>query len=176
MRAEVVPGCGACGRREVCGVWLWYLWAAAGPGRASRSTTPSEARVWRSRGRAAAHRRNRPDQVGRLRGMEGGARSAGPGCGACGRWRGLAGPLPATRGRCEACGACLRGLLAVPVGGGGAWPDHSQRREGGARPVGPGRASRRRAERSSWRGRRAGGQASRRPEVWWWSCRPESRW
>ena len=29
--------------------------AAAGPGRASRSTTPSEARVWRSRGRAAAH-------------------------------------------------------------------------------------------------------------------------
>ena len=28
--------------------------AAAGPGRASRSTTPSEARVWRSRGRAAA--------------------------------------------------------------------------------------------------------------------------
>ena len=32
-------------------------WAAAGPGRASRSTTPSrQARVWRSRGRAAAHR------------------------------------------------------------------------------------------------------------------------
>ena len=27
-----------------------------GPGRASRSTTPSAARVWRSRGRAAAHR------------------------------------------------------------------------------------------------------------------------
>ena len=31
-------------------------WVAAGPGRASRSTTPSAARVWRSRGRAAAHR------------------------------------------------------------------------------------------------------------------------
>ena len=31
-------------------------WAVAGPGRASRSTTPSEARVWRSRGRGAAHR------------------------------------------------------------------------------------------------------------------------
>ncbi len=31
-------------------------WAAAGPGRASRPTTPSEARVWRSRGRGAAHR------------------------------------------------------------------------------------------------------------------------
>ena len=31
-------------------------WAVAGPGRASRSTTPSrQARVWRSRGRAAAH-------------------------------------------------------------------------------------------------------------------------
>ena len=26
------PACGACGRREVCGVWLWCLWAAAGPG------------------------------------------------------------------------------------------------------------------------------------------------
>ena len=75
------PGCGACGRRwglagplpatrgrrEACGVWLWCLWAAAGPGRASRSITPSEARVWRSRGRAAAHRRNRSDQVGRPR-------------------------------------------------------------------------------------------------------------
>ena len=60
-------GCGAYGRREACGVWLRCLWAAAGPGRASRSITPSEARVWRSRGRAAAHRRNRPDQVGRPR-------------------------------------------------------------------------------------------------------------
>ena len=60
-------GCGAYGRRKACGVWLRCLWAAAGPGRASRSITPSEARVWRSRGRAAAHRRNRPDQVGRPR-------------------------------------------------------------------------------------------------------------
>ena len=39
------------------GAWLRCRWAAAGPGRASRSTTPSrQARVWRSRGRAAAHR------------------------------------------------------------------------------------------------------------------------
>ena len=69
--AAVGPGAGLLaamrGRCEVCGVWLWCLWAAAGPGRASRSTTPSEARVWRSRGRAAAHRRNRSDQVGRPR-------------------------------------------------------------------------------------------------------------
>ena len=35
--------------------------------------------------------------------------------------------------------------------------------EGAAGPAGPGRASRRRAERSSWRGRRAGGQAMRCP-------------
>ena len=54
-------------------------------------------------------------------------------------------------------------------GAGGWW--HGQvvraaRLEGGARPAGPGRASRRRAERSSRRGRRAGGQASRRTEVW----------
>ena len=86
---------------------------SGGHGRASRSTTPSEARVWRSRGRAAAHRRNRPDQVGRLRGMEGGARSAGSGCGACGRRRVLAGPLPATRGRREACGVWLWCLWAA---------------------------------------------------------------
>ena len=32
-----------------------------GPGRASRSTTPSEARVWRSRGRDAAHRHQHAD-------------------------------------------------------------------------------------------------------------------
>ena len=36
--------------------WPRCRWVAAGPGRASRSTTPSAARVWRSRGRAAAHR------------------------------------------------------------------------------------------------------------------------
>ncbi len=40
------------------------------------------------------------------------------------------------------------------------------RSEADARPAGPGRASSRRAERSSRRGRRAGGQASRRPEIW----------
>ena len=39
------------GRRGVCGAWPRCRWAAAGHGRASRSTTPSEARVWRSRGR-----------------------------------------------------------------------------------------------------------------------------
>ena len=39
------------------GAWPRCRWVAAGPGRASRSTTPSrQARVWRSRGRAAAHR------------------------------------------------------------------------------------------------------------------------
>ena len=38
------------------GAWPRCWWEAAGPGRASRSTTPSEARVWRSRGRGAAHR------------------------------------------------------------------------------------------------------------------------
>ena len=39
------------------------------------------------------------------------------------------------------------------------------RLEAAARPAGPGRASSRRAERSSRRGRRAGGQAARRPEI-----------
>ena len=82
-----------------------------------------------------------------------------------------------------------------PIGGRreacGAWPGHSQRRPIGGRReacgawlqcpravAGPGRASRRRAERSSQRGRRAGGppptgtpsspaqQARPRPEIW----------
>ena len=57
------PGCGGRGRRGLAavpvggGAWPRCRWVAAGPGRASRSTTPSlQARVWRSRGRAAAHR------------------------------------------------------------------------------------------------------------------------
>ena len=44
------------GRRRDQRAWPRCRWVAAGPGRASRSTTPSAARVWRSRGRAAAHR------------------------------------------------------------------------------------------------------------------------
>ena len=37
--------------------WLRRPWVPEGPGRASRSTTPSrQARVWRSRGQATAHR------------------------------------------------------------------------------------------------------------------------
>ena len=43
--------------------------------------------------------------------------------------------------------------------------DKHARLEAAAGPAGPGRASRRRAERSSRRGRLAGGQASRRPEI-----------
>ena len=62
----------------------------------------------------------------------------GPGCRARGRWRGLAGQRTNNE------------------------PD---RLEAAAGPAGPGRASSRRAERSSRRGRRAGGQATRRPEI-----------
>ena len=48
------------------GAWSRCRWVAAGPGRASRSTTPSrQARVWRSRGRAAAHRHT--ERPGRAR-------------------------------------------------------------------------------------------------------------
>ena len=47
LRAKLMGGGGA---------WPRCRWVAAGPGRASRSTTPSAARVWRSRGRAAAQR------------------------------------------------------------------------------------------------------------------------
>ena len=62
----------------------------------------------------------------------------GPGCRARGRWRGLAGQRTNNE------------------------PD---RLEAAAGPAGPGRASSRRAERSSRRGRRAGEQATRRPEI-----------
>ena len=53
------------GRRRDRRTWSRCRWVAAGPGRASRSTTPSrQARVWRSRGRAAAHRHTeRPDRT-----------------------------------------------------------------------------------------------------------------
>ena len=68
-------------------------------------------------------------------GVEG---TGGPGCGTRGRWRDLANNTLTTS------------------------PD---RLEAAARPAGPGRASSRRAERSSQRGRRAGGQAARRPEI-----------
>ena len=47
------------------------------------------------------------------------------------------------------------------------------RLEAAAGPAGPGWASRRRAERSSQRGRRAGGQATRRPEIWRGIATPE---
>ena len=98
-------------------------------------------------------------------------------------------------GRREACGAWPGHSQRRPIGGRreacGAWPGHSQRRPIGGRReacgawlqcpravAGPGRASRRRAERSSQRGRRAGGppptgtpsspaqQARPRPEIW----------
>ena len=63
-RTAILPHwCG--GRRRVRRAWSRCRWVAAGPGRASRSTTPSrQARVWRSRGRAAAHRHTeRPDRT-----------------------------------------------------------------------------------------------------------------
>ena len=70
-----------------------------------------------------------------------------------------------------------------------AWSSNAQRTpratsvEGADGPAGPGRASSRRAERSSQRGRRAGGRARRRPEHRWrsqqehrWRSQQEHRW
>ena len=64
--------------------------------------------------------------------------TGGPGCGARGQWRRLTDNT----------------LTTSPA-----------RLEAAARPAGPGRTTSRRAERSSRRGRRAGGQAARRPEI-----------
>ena len=71
------PGCGVRGR---WGAWSRCRWVAAGPGRASRSTTPSlQARVWRSRGRAAAHRHTqRPGTIKQRGARTTGARANRP--------------------------------------------------------------------------------------------------
>ena len=85
-------------------------------------------------------------------------------------------PAALSSARLEAAAGPAR-QASVPVGGGRAWPGFETTRqandqqpstvgmEAAAGPAGPGRASRRRAERSSRRGRRAGGQAPRRPEI-----------
>ena len=88
------------------GAWPRCRWAAAGPGRASRSTTPSR----------------------RL---------------ACGDLAGGPPPTGTHSGRAPLCGGCRRDRRAWL-----RWPWAA---------AGPGRASRRRAERSSLRGRLAGG-------------------
>ena len=86
-------------------------------------------------------------------GVEGAGGTGGPGCG--------------TRGR-------RQGLAAVPVGGGRARLRHPWA------AAGPGRASRRRAERSSQRGRLAGGPpptgASSSPARQHTTRRPEHPW
>ena len=98
-------------------------------------------------------------------GMEGAGGHGGPGCGARGRRRGLAGlrgdaPSHAQRHKRRRCGGCRRARRA--------------RLRGPWAAAGPGRASRRRAERSSRRGRLAGGppptgtpssQVARRPRA-----------
>ena len=74
------------------------------------------------------------------------------------------------------CGESFVPVVHLTCGAGGVLSRSSgetARSEGGARPAGPGRASRRRAERSSRRGRRAGGQASHRTEIWQASRRTE---
>ena len=52
IQTRPIGGCHVADR-----AWLRRPWVPEGPGRASRSTTPSrQARVWRSRGQATAHR------------------------------------------------------------------------------------------------------------------------
>ena len=155
------------GRRRVRRARLRRPWAAAWPGRASRRRAERSSRRGRLAGgpppmgtqnspaettvRGPLHplRGGTPDQKGCNAYGSGAAppitrtnaESArrGPGCGARGRWRGLAGQRTNNE------------------------PD---RLEAAAGPAGPGRTTSRRAERSSRRGRRAGGQATRRPEIW----------
>ena len=103
------------GRRRVRRAWPRCRWVAAGPGRASRSTTPSAARVWRSRGRPG------PTAPGTPAEPQATSSIANYGCTA--GVKGARGPGRGARGR--------RGLAAVPEGGGraraGLEIDHSER-------------------------------------------------
>ena len=91
--------------------------------------------------------------------------------GACGAWpdnESTRRAAPSTPGA-----AGVEGAGGICRGAGGRWRSladstlttSTDRLEAAAGPAGPGRASSRRAERSSLRGRRAGGQATRRPEI-----------
>ena len=80
---------------------------SGGHGRASRSTTPSEARVWRSRGRPG------PTAPGTPAEPQATSSIANYGCTA--GVKGARGPGRGARGR-------RQGTAAAPVGGGGAWP------------------------------------------------------
>ena len=127
----------------------WYFREKIRPARQKPLILGCFERAGRFFSRSGVH----PCRAGRVlyrlgAGVEGAVRTGGPGCGARGRWRGLAGlrddaqsHTSATRhhwcgGRRRVRRAWLRRPWAV---------------------AGPGRASRRRAERSSRRGRRAGG-------------------
>ena len=134
-------------RQRPCTTGLEGAGGSGGPGRASRRrakrTISNQApSVWR--------------QPQGLRGM--------PRC----RWA-AAGPGLDPRRRTEPHVSDHAPLVwRAPVGGGRDRADYptalsTARLEAAAGPAGPGWASRRRAERSSRRGRRAGGQAPRRP-------------
>ena len=116
------PGCGARGRRRgLAGLradvqahvstpgptGVEGAGGSGGHGRASRSTTPSEARVWRSRGRPGPTAPGPPAEpqatssianYGCTAGVKG---ARGPGCGARGRRQGLA-AVPEGGGRARA--------------------------------------------------------------------------
>ena len=133
---EVRAGCEACGmERGQAAVPVGDVRA-----RACTHTKPCpEAAVGPARpGRTTNRRAQPPISTPGPTGVEGAGGTEGPGRGAGRRQRRLTDNTLTTS------------------------PD---RLEAAARPAGPGRASSRRAERSSRRGRRAGGQAARRPEI-----------
>ena len=101
----------------------------------NESTRRAKLAARTAHGRVATHRHTqRPGTTG----VEGAGGTGGPGCGARGRRRGLDGTTQHRRR--HRCGGRRRAWLRCP------WA-----------VAGPGRASRRRAERSSRRGRLAGG-------------------
>ena len=102
--------------------------------------------MWRSRGRPGPTAPGTPAEPQATSsianygcGLRQGQAAAGPSCGARGRRRGLAGqradaPSHTSATRRRRCGGRRRvrrvqeGLAAVPVGGGGAWPDNEPTR------------------------------------------------
>ena len=148
------------------GAWQRCLWAVAGPGRASRRRAEPHIS---DQAPLVCRAPEGPEGTGGLRDRP--LRAFRLACGdlAGGRARRRPEHQRSRKQQAQSLIPAAPPVWRVPEGPEGTGKPRTAtspaRLEAAARPAGPGRASRRRAERSSRRGRRAGGQAPRRPEI-----------